>query len=393
MTYKIVMLLSNAFRPDPRVLKEAESLTQAGYDITIICWDRLVELPEEEILPSRVRIIRVQTIQSSYGLGISQMFALHRFWRAAMHILDQLHPDFVHCHDFDTLPAGLSWGKRHHIPVVYDAHEYYADLVKPRLGRLFGWPIYMVIRWAEKLASGMSNAVVTVDKVLAERYSQRNHQVLILGHYPQKQLADRPNHVFSRQELTMLYAGRISTDRGALLYIEVLRYLRDLDIPAELVLAGTFTPSSEEDQFKKNLRGLEPYVDYLGWIPYQIMQSVYHTADLGFSILLPVPRYVAALPVKLFEYMASGLPVVASNFPSITSIIKDTNCGIVVDPSSHPSVIAQSIARWWSEPAIPRALGENGRHAIRVKYNWESQVSRLPDLYDQIRTGRKQSNL
>ena len=40
MSHRVAMLLSNAFRPDPRVLKEARSLAQAGYDLTVIAWDR-----------------------------------------------------------------------------------------------------------------------------------------------------------------------------------------------------------------------------------------------------------------------------------------------------------------------------------------------------------------
>ncbi len=53
---KISMLLSNGFRPDPRVLKEVTGLSSSGYAITVICWDRRFEFPPEEILPCGVKI-------------------------------------------------------------------------------------------------------------------------------------------------------------------------------------------------------------------------------------------------------------------------------------------------------------------------------------------------
>ena len=52
---KISMLLSNGFRPDPRVLKEVTGLSSSGYAITVICWDRGFEFPPEEILPCSIK--------------------------------------------------------------------------------------------------------------------------------------------------------------------------------------------------------------------------------------------------------------------------------------------------------------------------------------------------
>jgi len=377
----IVMLLSNQFRPDPRVLKEALSLAGSGYEIRIICWDRLAELPSEEILPSGINIIRIQNIRSVYGIGKQQILTIFRFWIAAYQLLAKLHPDLIHCHDFDTLPAGLAYGKIHHIPVIYDAHEYYAEFVKPRLSGFVGILIYSIISTIERICAKISDAVITVDETLADNYKYLNQRVLILGHFPQRTFAEIPNPIFTRPILTMLYAGRISIDRGALLYIDILNFLLDLNIPARLIFVGAITPAKDEKPIHQHALGLEKFIVYTGWIPYNQMQEIYHSADIGLSILQPLPRFIAALPVKLFEYMASGLPVIASNFPAISSIIKEENCGILVDPTSQPKNIVDIIEEWWNQPSIPCSLGENGRQAILSKYNWENQSSNLIELY------------
>jgi len=381
---KIVMLLSNAFRPDPRVLKEAVILADAGFDITIICWDRLAEYPSKEILLSGLKILRVQNVISSYGVGARQLFSLPRFWHAAYRLIADLKPNLIHCHDFDTLLCGLVWGKIHRIPIIYDAHEYYADLVKPRLFGRSGKLLYHIIRTTEKFAAHICSAVVTVDDTLSKFYSHYNNNIVIIGHYPEKHLAETYNPIFNRSELILLYAGRISIDRGALLYVELLRYLIRINIPTRLLFAGVFTPAIEEQFVIQQSKDVNNSIDYLGWIPYQQMQDIYRAADIGLCILQPEPRYIAAVPIKLFEYMASGLPVIASNFPAIRSIIDETNCGVVVDPLLQPSNIAEIINNWWIIPSIPRSLGENGRQAVLSKYNWENQSGRLSMLYQSL---------
>ncbi len=378
--FHIVMLLSNPFRPDPRVLKEAKSLVDLGYRVTVICWDRAAEMEPEETLDSGVHIIRVQNVPSAYGIGTRQLLRLPRFWLATLPILNRFQPDLVHCHDFDTLPAGLLWGGLHCCPVIYDAHEYYADLCKPRLRGVGGALLYQLIRISERIGAHMASAVVTVDERLGAAYRRVNRRVVIIGHYPNRALATEATPVFTRPDLTLLYIGRLSVDRGLLFYADLLRYLREQGIPAHLRLAGAFTPPDEEQRLREYCQGLEDALDILGWIHYNQVPALLHSADVGLAILQPKPRYVEALPVKLFEYMAAGLPIVASDFPPIAKVFNDARCGALVDPFDLHAA-ATFIRHWWEHPDEARVAGENGRRAVLQKYNWETMTQRLNDLY------------
>jgi glycosyltransferase involved in cell wall biosynthesis len=377
----VVMLLSNAFRPDPRVLKEAESLSNSGFNLTILCWDRQAELRSDDCLPSGVKIIRIQNIRSSYGIGIRQLLRLPLFWLSAQRYLRIIHPNIIHCHDFDTLPAGLLFGFFHHIPVIYDAHEYYVELIQPRLKGVGGWIIRNIVRLLEVFGAHLAKAVVTVDKTLAARYLKRNRNVIILGHYPPVKMAFVSNPVFTRSEIKMIYTGRLSTDRGVLVYDALLKKLLEIGIPARLILAGTFTPEGEKTIFFEHAKDMLGSIDFLGWIPYEKMPEIYLTADIGLAFLMPIPRYVAATPVKLFEYMAGGLPVIASNFPSIKEIVDDARCGCLIDPLVDISPIVNIISNWYRDKTVPQIMGENGRQAILSKYNWENQINHLINLY------------
>lgn len=375
------MLISNPFRPDSRALKEAESLRSVGYAVTIICWDREAAYPPEETLVSGIRVLRIQNVLSTYAVGSRQVFRLVKFWFATFPILKHLRPDLVHCHDFDTLPAGLLWGFLHHLPVVYDAREYYADLVQPRLHGLIGRVLYQIIYITELICARFASGVITVDEKLGVIYRRLNPNVRVIGHYPALKSFLEAAPVFTRAELNLIYVGRISTDRGLLINLELLRNLHELGIPARLILAGAFTPSSEEDTFRRSSQGLEKFVDWKGWIEFDRVPDLLQSADVGLSILTPVPRYVAALQVKVFEYMAAGLPLIASDFPEVRKIIQEANCGALVDPEKSPAMIAEIIKQWWTDPQIPRALGQNGYQAARQKYYWENISGQIDELY------------
>jgi len=378
------MLLSNSFRPDPRVLKEAKGLATRGHQVSIICWDRADELAPYESLCNGVEVIRVQGIRSTYGLGARQVTHLLRFWLAAIPILNVIKPDIVHCHDFDTLPAGLWWGKVHHKPVIYDAHEHYADLVKPRLKGQTGRILYRWITRAELMGSHLSSAIITVDEILADIFLKQNKNVVIIGHYPESSMAQHAAPVLTHPELRLVYVGRLSSDRGILTYTDLVRGLRQLGIPARLTLAGVFTPASEQALLQASLTGIEDAVDLPGWLPYELIPALLQSCDIALCVLSPEERYVKALPVKLFEYMACGLPVIASNFPAIASIVGNVQCGALVEPQLGTINIIRIVEDWWKNRDEARRLGENGRQTVLSQYNWERLVNRLDDLYQSI---------
>lgn len=379
----IVMLLSNPFRPDPRVLKEATSLSKAGFRISILCWDRASEYPAQEKLDSDIQIIRIQGVASNYGIGTRQMLRILRFWIACIPILKRLQPHAIHCHDFDTLPLGLYWGLYHKIPVIYDAHEYYADLCKPRLKGVVGLIIYRLIRILEHLGARLSSAVIVVDDTMNALFSRDNKRVITIGHYPSFILSNK-SLAFTRDALTLIYIGRLSKDRGLLIYLDILRLLKERGVPAKLKLAGSFIPADEENLFRQNIHALETCVDLMGWVRYENIPFLLQSADLGLVILTPIPRYINALPVKLFEYMAAGLPVIACDYPAIRGIIQEAQCGALVNYQSATQEAVEIICNWWNNRSTPRKLGENGRLAVVNQYGWNTLAFNLVNLYREI---------
>src|SRR4030042_4185258 len=159
----VAMLVTNAFRPDPRIFKEALSLVRAGYLVHVICWDRLDEFPELEDFQGIV-IHRIK-IRSQYSSGSKQLFYLPRFWVKAIQYLNHIRPDIIHCHDLDTTIGGVWYSKWHNIPWIFDAHECYPEQIRPQVNRI----IYYILTFLERFMARDADRVITIGEELAKR--------------------------------------------------------------------------------------------------------------------------------------------------------------------------------------------------------------------------------
>jgi len=100
-------------------------------------------------------------------------------------------------------------------------------------------------------------------------------------------------------------------------------------------------------------------------------------------VLHPTAAFTESMPMKLFEYMALGLPVVASDFSAWRAIVETSRCGLLVDPLDARA-IARAIGYLLEHPDEANAMGRRGRDAAMARYTWDSQADRLVALYDDL---------
>ena len=147
------------------------------------------------------------------------------------------------------------------------------------------------------------------------------------------------------------------------------------------MLAGAFDSASLE----KEVRGLAGWsrVDFLGWQSRRQVAGLLGSVRAGLVLFHPVPNHVEAEPNKLFEYMAAGLPIVASDFPLWREIVGKTECGLLVDPLD-PSAIADAIRWIFEHPDDAAAMGERAQEAARTRYNWDAEARKLLEFYGKL---------
>jgi glycosyltransferase involved in cell wall biosynthesis len=127
--------------------------------------------------------------------------------------------------------------------------------------------------------------------------------------------------------------------------------------------------------------GLDRRVHFLPPVPSADVIAAASTADIGVSPIVDVGlNYRWSLPNKLFQYMAAGLPVVASDFPQVREVVEGAGAGVVVD-TADPRSIADGIRFVMADREEAGRMGERGRNAVLDQFNWDTATRSLLDVY------------
>jgi glycosyltransferase involved in cell wall biosynthesis len=316
---------------------------------------------------------------SFYDLGESRgrvRRALVAPWRAFVAIR-KLSPKVVHFHDPELIPLGLFLSVLG-FEVIYDVHEDVPRqiLTKHWLPPLIRRPIASFVSLVEWTGSRAFSAIVAATPTIARRFPAA--KTTTVQNYPlTSDLNGARSHPNGERSAHFVYPGVIADIRGAFEMVQAIELLSDVPT-ARLELAGSFFPAELSEKLG-SLAGWKSVI-YRGVVPRKEVIGMLANARAGLVVHHPIPNEVDAQPVKMFEYMAAGLPIIASDFPRWRQIIDGCGCGLLVDPLD-PRAIADAM-RWTLEnPHEASAMGERGREAVQRGYNWDVEAVKLMDLY------------
>ncbi|MGC9469403.1 MAG: glycosyltransferase family 4 protein [Anaerolineae bacterium] len=380
----IAMLLSNGFRPDPRVAHEAKALVEAGCEVTVLCWDREDEFPANEAVDG-YRIDRVQSIPTGYGAGPRQLTRTPLFWREAVRRVLDLGADVVHCHDLDTLPAGWWLKRRLGVPLVYDAHEDYPALMSLYLPN----PMVSMLSWLEQRLLRKVDYTITASSVFADKLrNQGVDPVVTIGNYqplapfdvisPDEVEAARSRLGLNADDFAAAYIGGFSRNRQILPLIKAGRHLPTVRI---LIWGDGY----QRDQVEAAVRETQN-ASYRGWLPAEQVPLYTRAVDaIYYCLLSDYPGAVYNAPNTLSNAMAAGRPIIANDVGDLGRIIRETGCGILV-PEPSPDAIRVAI-ELLQDRAVRERMGEAGRRAAEMRYNWNTVAEQLYRVYEELGAG------
>ena len=360
---RVVHLTSRHPPDDVRIFhKECRSLARAGFDVHLVAPGAIEETRDGVALhgfeqPEGVRPLRI-------------LRRLWRAWRAAA----SLDPELCQFHEPELVPVALllrRGGRR----VVYDVHEDalseldYAE--RPGGGRRTG------LRLFEAVARRRCDAFIAATPAIARLFPAE--RTIEVRNYPLlEEFADvaprrAPGH-------DVVYVGGIITmARGLREMVEAIAHVRDA--AARLVLMGTIgTPELEREALA--MPGWSR-VQHLGFVGRGELAERLAVARVGLVVLHPERGYLESLPIKLFEYMSAGLPVIASDFPYWRELLEPIGCATLVDPLD-PVAIAGAIDELLADPERAEEMGRRGAAAVRDGLNWQHEEAKLLDLYSRL---------
>lgn len=352
-------------RYDTRIfLKECISLTKL-YKVFLIVADGLGDEVKKNV--------------HVYDIGLRQSSRLKRARidsRKAYKKAVKLKCDLYHFHDPELIKIGVKL-KNLNYNVIYDVHE---DLPKQIYGKhyLKNWMKPIVsnfIKYQEDNAAKKFNYVITATVSIKNRFLKINKNSFDINNYPI--LNELSNDIpWSNKNQEICYVGGIARIRGVL---EIIKSLNNKNF--KLNLAGEFSSVKYEAECKNALEWNR--VNFLGFLDRKAVKNVYENSKIGMVTLYPIINYLDALPVKMFEYMSAGIPVISSNFPLWKKIVEGNNCGLTVDPKD-PKQISSAIEKLLSNDKQAKEMGQNGRKAVEEVYNWEIEEKKLLDIYKEI---------
>jgi glycosyltransferase involved in cell wall biosynthesis len=301
-------------------------------------------------------------------------------WRA-LNSVRKIKPALVHFHDPELIPLCLILKVLGH-KVIYDVHEDVPrqTINKHYLPMIIRKPISWVIGAVEWVGAKAFNAIVPATPKIAKRFPV--HKTVTVQNFPipDELLCGEPAPYLKRPA-SFAYVGAISKIRGAEEILCALALFGDT-YPVILELAGNISPY----KFYEKLKMLPGWklVQYHGIASRKQIACILTKVRAGLVILHPISNYLDdSYPVKMFEYMSVGIPVIASDFPLWRRIIEGARCGLLVDPMK-PEVIAETM-RWILEhPAEAEAMGQRGRKAVEQIYNWNIESLKLISLYKKL---------
>ncbi|MCX7686172.1 MAG: glycosyltransferase [Acetobacteraceae bacterium] len=368
MTAPLVLFLSNAHPPDdPRtVRKEGAALAGAGWRVLHLCPGRGPHPP--------VGAVGVETFRRRGGWA-GRILALPGLIRRAR----RLSPAAIHAQEPDSWLAALAAARLCGARAVLDVHEHYPSRLDSRLPAPLRPAARAAVRLACRAMGRAADAVVVAKDGLAPDFAGARRIVAVRNYAPLPPLPPRRHRP---GPITLVHLGALSAARGAFRMLEAL----SLAPPGtRLLLIGRFTDdSAPRFAAEAEARGLAGRIEQTGWLPQEAALARAAEADVGLVLFQRgEENHRLALPHKLFDCMALGLPVIVPDFAEeVSRAVAEAGCGIALDPAD-PRAIAAALARL-ADPALRARLGAAGREAVRTRFSWPAEAARLVGLYDEL---------
>ena len=338
-------------------VKECVSLAEAGHTVFLIANGK----DREEL---GVNVIGIKTASNR----------LHRMLTSTREVYNKalkLNCDLYHFHDPELLLCGLKLKRKGKI-VIYDSHEDVpAQIIDkpwiPLILRRITSLIYVTI---ETFVVKRLDAVVAATPYIAERFKDRISCVEVVNNYPKLDDIQRGSESIKNRLPIVCYVGGITENRGE----EIMKKAIS-GVDAKLILAGACKP--------EKLKQKSNNIEYLGQIDRKRINELYSKAVIGLCLLKPTANDINSQPIKMYEYMAAGIPFICSDFPLWKEVVNKTKAGIYVK-YNDVDAIRNAIIELLQDKDKAYEMGQRGYIAATSLYTWKNESEKLIKLYRKL---------
>jgi len=352
---RVIMLLSNPFKPDLRVLRESLILSKEGFHVIIIAWDREGKLKKMERINSNIVVIRVRLRYKGRGNFFIRFLRrviytiLFNFMAIiyAKNFLAGEETKIIHCHDFDTIIAGLlikyfRLSKPQKTFLILDSHEYWPGI--PFLESNLA--LKSIVKFLHNVLIKLIDAVITVSKALSDKIPSplRGIKAIFPNIFLPEEIKkpksiDRKGSTI-RENIKIFYYGSLHKARGVIQLIKLgILTKRSNKISTEIMIAGR----GPLERIVR-LASSKGVINYLGWIPESDIRKLLE--DTHFTWILYDPKIEnnqVAMPNKFFLSLLYGIPIITNHGLFIAGLVDEAKVGFVVNYNKAHEEVYQKL--------------------------------------------------
>ena len=362
---KKVAIVSTGHPPfDERIFnKIGMSLTKSGYDVSVIV--------TTEKIDRKISSINFKGIDSSEFGRFREKF------KFIIRELKNFNPDvIINC---EPIPVLISYFftllQRNIKPakIIYDVTEWYPDnifLKRKGLKRILLFIGGHIINF---LATNFSDYLFIGEETKVNRYRKYSpkKKFSIISYYPVLDYYNQSTRKVENKEIFFGYAGVISVSRGLEIFYRLISELNKKlpDYKFGFILAGRFESPAEKIYLQK-FESLGIKFNYYDWTSYKNFSRYLEPVHICLDVRPPNKIYERSLPIKIFDYMALGKCIIASNYEPIRKIFEIANCGVLVNPVDLNDIVSKTI-ELINNPEKIFNYGLNARLASETFFNWK----------------------
>jgi len=379
---KVLHLTHTDISSDSRILKEMQTIANASNQYQV--YGIGVSLDEGSANANDIDKLHIDSI----SLRTRRWRFLPKVLRHSSSLVEltfkmvkravKVKPNVIHCNDTLVLPLGMIVKFFTGAKLIYDAHELESD--KNGLTKTLGKMTLAVEKLLWRYVDALIVVSPSIDKWYQKNIGEKYSEVILNSPILEKGVSSfdkeylRNKFSIPKESKIFIYIGILGRGRGIELISKVFK---EHKLKSSLLFLGYGELSSELKKLSEEYENI-----YLhDAVSHDKVVSVAQSADVGLCLIenVSLSDYYC-LPNKLFEYSFAEIPILASNFPDITEVIKEYNLGKSTDLDEQS--IYMAIKELEEREALPIINSEE-----LYELSWGTQENKLIKLYDRVIKG------